>query len=148
MKRKDIDNNIEQIKLWISENRPKNWICKQFNCRPGTLETHLKNHGIDYKGNMGAKGFKFAPNKKNSIEYLGTDKIINSYKLKIKLLSEGIKEEKCEICEKTEWMGKKIPLDLHHKDGNRFNNDLVNLQILCKNCHGLTPNHSKKGPLL
>ena len=32
-------------------------------------------------------------------------------------------------------MGKPIPLELHHKDLNHYNNDINNLQILCSNCH-------------
>ena len=42
----------------------------------------------------------------------------------------------------TEWMGISIPIELHHIDGNRFNNKLDNLQILCPNCHALTDNYS------
>lgn len=142
--RKDISEKMDLIKIWIDESRPKNWICKQLKCRPVTLETYLKNNGIKYSGNMGNKGFSIPPNKRSASSYLGTNLHITSYKLKNKLFEEGIKEERCEKCRNTEWMGKKIPLDLHHKDGNRFNNDLQNLEILCKNCHGLTPNHSKK----
>lgn len=32
----------------------------------------------------------------------------------------------------------KIPLQIHHKDGNCLNNKEDNLQILCPNCHSLT----------
>ena len=42
---------------------------------------------------------------------------------------------KCECCGLSEWMGKPIPLELHHKDFNHYNNSLDNLQILCANCH-------------
>jgi len=52
------------------------------------------------------------------------------------------KGERCESCKLTEWMGQKIPLELHHVDGDRFNNELVNLQVLCPNCHALTDNYS------
>jgi hypothetical protein len=30
------------------------------------------------------------------------------------------------------------PLNVHHKDGNSFNNDEENLDLLCPNCHSLT----------
>ena len=33
-----------------------------------------------------------------------------------------------------------IPLEIHHKDGNYLNNTKENLQVLCPNCHSLTPN--------
>lgn len=34
-----------------------------------------------------------------------------------------------------------IPLELHHVDGNRFNNAIQNLLLLCPNCHALTNNY-------
>lgn len=142
--RKDISERINQIKEWISERRSKNWMCKQLRCKPSTLDSYLKKNNIEYSGNMGNKGYGIPPNRRNSIVYLGTNLHITSYKLKNKLFEDGIKDERCEICGNKEWMGEKIPLDLHHKDGNRFNNNLENLQILCKNCHGLTPSHSRK----
>lgn len=33
---------------------------------------------------------------------------------------------------------KKIPLEVHHKDGDYTNNDESNLELLCPNCHSLT----------
>ena len=64
----------------------------------------------------------------------------NSHKLKLRLIKEGIKEERCEVCNNTEWMGETIPLDLHHINGNHFDNRLENLIIVCPNCHRLTDN--------
>ena len=37
-------------------------------------------------------------------------------------------------------MGKPIPLQVHHIDGNHINNELNNLQLLCPNCHAQTDN--------
>ena len=39
------------------------------------------------------------------------------------------KHNACQIC------GSKKNLELHHKDENRGNNSLKNLQLLCKSCH-------------
>lgn len=50
----------------------------------------------------------------------------------------------CECCKNSEWMGKEIPLEIHHVDGDGTNNSLDNLQILCCNCHALTPNWRNK----
>lgn len=68
----------------------------------------------------------------------------NSNKIKQRLIREGIKEEKCEFCNNTNWMGKPIPLDLHHINGNHFDNRLENLIIICPNCHRLTNNWGSK----
>lgn len=61
-------------------------------------------------------------------------------RLKRDLIEFGYKEHKCEKCGKTEFMGEEIPVELHHMDGDRNNNSLDNLQILCPNCHALTDN--------
>lgn len=65
--------------------------------------------------------------------------------IKAKERQKLIKErgEKCECCGLTEWLGQPIKLQVHHIDGNRQNDNLDNLQILCPNCHAYTDNHSK-----
>jgi hypothetical protein len=71
----------------------------------------------------------------------------NSYKKKGKSFSEPIialRGRKCEECGIEEWLGKPINLEVHHKDGNRMNNDLNNLVLLCPNCHSYTPNFAGK----
>lgn len=66
----------------------------------------------------------------------------NRENLKI-LLKEG-KKLKCEICNIENWQGKPLRLQIHHIDGNRSNNNLENLQILCPNCHSQTDNFCSK----
>jgi 5-methylcytosine-specific restriction endonuclease McrA len=69
-----------------------------------------------------------------SIEQVLASNRNNSTKRK-RLIEDGYKEEKCECCGLSEWMGKPIPLELHHKDFNHYNNSIENLEILCSNCH-------------
>ena len=89
------------------------------------------------------RGLKRYP-KKSAFEYLGTDKYIQSHKLKQKLIEEGIKEHCCEICKLTEWNGQPIPIELDHINGVNSDNRLENLRILCPNCHAQTPTHAGK----
>ena len=63
----------------------------------------------------------------------------NSGKLRVRLIKEGLKENKCEVCGCTE------SLELHHINGNHQDNRLENLQILCANCHRKTDNFRGKG---
>ena len=63
----------------------------------------------------------------------------NSGSLRIRLIKEGLKESKCEVCGCTE------SLELHHINGNHQDNRLENLQILCANCHRKTNNFRGKG---
>lgn len=67
-----------------------------------------------------------------------------SYSLLRRLVSEGYKEYKCEICGISEWMNKPLSLHLHHKNGDHTNNHLDNLQILCPNCHAQTDTYCGK----
>ena len=57
---------------------------------------------------------------------------------------------KCQLCGwgKMNIYTNKIPLEVHHIDGNYKNNKEENLQLLCPNCHSLTEtykNHNKSG---
>ena len=52
--------------------------------------------------------------------------------------------DKCQECGTSEWNGKKLVLELHHKDGDNTNNKVENLTFLCPNCHSLTENHRNK----
>lgn len=51
---------------------------------------------------------------------------------------------KCERCGLEKWQDEKIPLEIHHIDGDEINSDLNNLQVLCPNCHALTDNYRGK----
>lgn len=47
---------------------------------------------------------------------------------------------RCSKCGLEEWQGQKIPLEIHHINGNSSDNRLENLQYLCLNCHAITDN--------
>lgn len=74
-------------------------------------------------------------------EYLNNSKSIQTSKLRIKLIKEGIKENKCEICGITEWQDKPLVCQLHHINGDSTDNRIENLQMLCPNCHSQTENY-------
>ncbi len=139
--RKDIFNRRDEIELWISQSRSKSEMCLELNCKPSTLNSYLKKFGLTYEGNIGGKG-KTSPFKKHVSEFLCEGSTISSHKLKLKLLRDKIKERKCESCKGKKWLGETIPLELHHINGNRFDNRISNLQLLCPNCHALTDNYS------
>lgn len=50
----------------------------------------------------------------------------------------GWLEEKCECGNKGFWRGKKLTLQLDHKNGVNNDNRLENLRFLCPNCHSQT----------
>lgn len=97
--------------------------------------------------NQSGKGTK----RKSPITKIKTQDIIDgkypdfqTFKLKNRILDEGIKERRCECCGLTKWNNLPIPLELHHIDGNRNNHKLENLKILCPNCHAQTETYRAK----
>jgi hypothetical protein len=72
------------------------------------------------------------------------NKQINTNTIKKALIKFGILEEKCSSCGLSEWLGKPITLEIHHKNGDRWDNRINNVEILCPNCHSLTNNYKSK----
>ena len=84
---------------------------------------------------------------KDISEYLVEGKFLtlSGNKLKYKLYKAGLKYPVCEMCGQDEnWRGMKISLILDHIDGNRDNNSLKNLRIVCPNCNATLPTHGGK----
>jgi hypothetical protein len=76
-------------------------------------------------------------------EYIKGDHV-QTNKIRKKLLREGLKKHICECCLNSIWNDVLIPLEVHHIDGDKDNNDIDNLQLLCPNCHALTDNYKGK----
>jgi 5-methylcytosine-specific restriction endonuclease McrA len=70
--------------------------------------------------------------------------VYNSNDFRLRLIREGVFVPACTGCLRTEWMGSAIPLEVDHRDGDRLNNELSNLRLLCPNCHALTPTYRGK----
>ena len=110
------------------------------------LDKYVSLYGID-TGHFLGQGWNVnnSPSDIKPIEkYLNNEIPITSYKLKKRLLKEGLKKQKCEICNLSEWNDSIIPLELHHINGNNKDNSLSNLQMLCPNCHALTDNYRNR----
>lgn len=77
-------------------------------------------------------------------KYLSNRQYVKLSRLRKHLISFGFKEAKCEVCGLSEWQGRAIPLELHHRDGDHYNNALDNLEILCPTCHAQKTNGSNQ----
>lgn len=106
-----------------------------------TLKRKIQQYNIDIS-HFTFRSSNKKPRNKTSIEqYLNNTVYIQTSKLKEKLLEKNLKVNKCEKCGLTEWNGFPLVIQLHHIDGNKHNNSLSNLQMLCPNCHSQTDNY-------
>jgi hypothetical protein len=115
-------------------------------------KTRIKNLGLDtshFKGQAWNKGKTLGPRKPVE-ELLVIDRKhpYQSFKLKNRLLQEGIKIHQCEFCGITEWQGKPAPLELDHINGINYDNRLENLRLLCPNCHAQTDTYRGRNKTL
>lgn len=116
------------------------------------IKTKIKLFNIDtshFHGKIWSRGKKWCKSKDISNKLVehstySSGLPISTYVLKNQLLKLGYKEHFCEMCGNSVWLGKPIPLELHHVNGNRFDNRIENLMLLCPNCHSLTENYRGK----
>jgi DNA-binding CsgD family transcriptional regulator len=66
----------------------------------------------------------------------------NRANLKRRLLTDGLKPGWCATCGIEEWRGEPLSMALHHVNGDRLDNRLENLELLCPNCHSQTNTYS------
>lgn len=110
------------------------------------IQKYLREYAIDHSHftgktwNKGLKGY-FQPHTPLK-EILRKDSNYQSFKLKRRLFREGLKQALCEMCS---WAEKTPdgyqPLELDHINGDHRDNRLLNLRVLCPNCHSLQPTH-------
>lgn len=110
------------------------------------VKSAIKSLGLDVshlngRGWRKNRTFDFLPRKQLSdILVKGSD--FQSFKLKRRLFQEGLKFAKCELCGWAERaQDGRIPVELDHINGDRYDNRLKNLRILCPNCHSLQSTH-------
>lgn len=116
------------------------------------IKTRIKLFEIDtshFHGMTWNKGKKWSKVKNLSDKLVEDSKYssglpISSYVLKNQLLKLNYKDHVCEMCYNVTWNDKPIPLELHHVNGNRFDNRIENLKLLCPNCHSFTDNYRGK----
>ena len=110
---------------------------------PKTLRKKMDEFGVDYSHFTGQAWNKNPENPVYRGKYLPKlceHSSLSSANVKELIYRLGLKENKCEICGITEWLGNPIVCELHHINGDSTDNRIENLQILCPNCHSQTDN--------
>jgi hypothetical protein len=102
-----------------------------------------------YKPNASGKGLK--KNKRDGFDKIPLSEIIKgnqpqyqTNKLRVRLIKEGLKEAKCEVCGITDWNDLPVSFELDHINGIRNDHRIENLRIICPNCHSQTVTYRAK----
>lgn len=145
--------DIDKLKYVVKNSSSLAEVLRKFDMstngtNPKNLRTFLQEQNIDFSHfKTPEEWLKISQTKKT----IPLDKILkneiaynDTCKLKSRLIREGLKENKCEMCGITEWNGKELNMQLHHKNGNHKDNSFNNLQMLCPNCHAQTESYCGK----
>lgn len=116
------------------------------------VKKYIKEQGVDikhFRGKGWSRGLRNIGTPRIPMkEILVKNSSFQSFKLKKRLFKEGLKKPRCEECG---WAKRsvdgRLPLELDHINGDRHDNRLENLRILCPNCHSLQLTHRGKNML-
>lgn len=142
---------IEELRQICDESESYREVAQKIGYSPNggsnikTIKEMADKYNLDISHFKGQGHTKNIGKHRTSTEkYLNNEIKVTSFKLRNRLIEDGYFERKCCCCGLDSWLGEPIPLELHHKDGNKYNNNLSNLELRCPNCHYFTDTYKTK----
>ena len=148
--------NIKLLVNLLKESTTYSEICRGFNIKESggnirTIKRKIKKYKLD-DSHLKGKGWNTGKRYINNSRKIELNEILtnnstytNTHGLKLRLVKENMLEYKCVKCGNNgKWNDEKLSLQLDHKNGNRNDNRIENLRILCPNCHSQTKTYAGK----
>lgn len=141
----------ELVKKYLPVSNSLNNLCNNLGLK-GVDGYYKKINKIIKENNLSTKHFgtiKIGRQSRNGYTAMSDDEFFvsdakrNGESIIKRLVNGGYKEYKCEGCKTTEWMGKPLRLQVHHINGDHYDNRIENIQILCPNCHSQTDTYAR-----
>ena len=136
----------EDIARAVGLSRSLAQVLSRLDLRPGgnqgRLKARIRELGLDtshFHGRAWRRGSRIPVVPRRPLDaYLVEGRLVHTGDLKRRLIGEGVMAPRCEVCRRDSWNGSAMPLELDHINGRRDDNRLVNLRVLCPNCHAQT----------
>ena len=134
----------EELEAAVGSSRSKADVLRGLGLEPRVALYPVLNRRLDFEGLDTAHFVGRAWSRGQRLPRLSLDEVlrrgskISTTDLRLRLLRDGVLAHRCACCGLSEWQGRPIPLELDHINGDRTDNRLENIRLLCPNCHAQT----------